>query len=43
VAQDGGEEVLPLEDAFVLVQEAEEERSEAETKLKVTGVGLGER
>jgi type I restriction enzyme M protein len=41
VAQDGGEEVLPLEDAFVLVQEAEEERSEAETKLKVVLAQLG--
>lgn len=34
VAQDSGEEVLPLEEAIVLLKEAEEERTEAEGKLK---------
>ena len=35
VSQDGGEEVLPLEEAIVLVKEAKEERREAEIKLHV--------
>lgn len=34
VAQDGGEEVLPLEEAVVLLKEAEEERKEADESLK---------
>lgn len=34
VAQNGGEEVLPIEEAIVLLKEAEEERSEADKKLK---------
>jgi type I restriction enzyme M protein len=34
VAQDGGDDTLPLEDAIVLFQEAEEERKEADMKLK---------
>ena len=34
VVQDGGDETLPLEDAIVQVQEAEEERKEADEKLK---------
>jgi len=33
VAQDGGDDSLPLEDAVVLLQEAEEERREADAKL----------
>jgi len=33
VSQNGGEEVLPLEEAVVLVKEAEEERKAAEIKL----------
>jgi type I restriction enzyme M protein len=33
VAQDGGEEILPLEDAVVLLREAEEERREADENL----------
>lgn len=34
VAQNGGEEVLPLEEAVVLLKEAEEERSDTDKKLK---------
>ena len=34
VSQDGGEEVLPLEEALVLLKEAEEERKEADEILK---------
>ena len=34
VAQDDGEEVLPLEEAVVLLKEAEEERKEADESLK---------
>lgn len=34
VAQDGGEDILPLEDALVQLQEAEEERRLADEKLK---------
>ena len=34
VAQDGGDEALPLEDAIVQVQEVEEERKKADEKLK---------
>ena len=41
VAQNGGEETLPLEDAVVLLQEAEEERAEADKKLKSVLKGLG--
>jgi type I restriction enzyme M protein len=41
VAQNGGEEVLPLEDAFVLVQEAEEERQQATTKLQTILAQIG--
>lgn len=35
VAQNGGEEVLPIEEAIVLLKEAEEERVIADKKLKV--------
>jgi type I restriction enzyme M protein len=43
VAQNGGEEVLDLEDAVVLVKEAEEERKQAEENLKrvLEQLGLG--
>lgn len=41
VTQNGGEEVLPLEDAVVLLQEAEEERKEADEKLRNVLVELG--
>jgi len=34
VAQNGGDDTLPLEDAVVLLREAEEERKEADRKLK---------
>lgn len=34
VSQDGGEEVLPLEETIVLLKEAEEERKEADESLK---------
>ena len=34
VAQDSGEVVLPLEEAIVLLKEAEEERREADESLK---------
>ncbi len=34
VSQNGGEEVLPIEEAIVLLKEAEEERVEADRKLK---------
>ena len=43
VAQDGGEEALPLEDALVQIQEAEEERKQADEKLKgvLKEMGIG--
>lgn len=41
VAQNGKDETLPLEDAVVLLREAEEERREADEKLKSVLVGLG--
>ncbi len=41
VAQDGGDDSLPLEDAIVLLQEAEEERLEADIKLKSVLNSLG--
>lgn len=34
VAQDGGDDSLPLEDAVVLLKEAEEERKETDSKLR---------
>lgn len=34
VSQNGGEEVLPIEEAIVLIREAEEERTESDKKLK---------
>jgi type I restriction enzyme M protein len=34
VAQDGEDKTLPLEDAIVQLQEAEEERMEADERLK---------
>ena len=42
VAQDGEDDTLPLEDAVVLLKEAEEERAEADEKLKkiLTEMGL---
>jgi type I restriction enzyme M protein len=41
VAQDNGEDVLPLEDAVVQLREAEEEQVEADKKLKEVLRGLG--
>ncbi len=41
VAQNGKDETLPLEDAVVLLREAEEERKEADEKLKAVLSGLG--
>ncbi len=41
VSQNGEEEVLPLEDAVVLLKEAEEERAEADRKLKLVLQELG--
>ena len=41
VAQNDQEEVLPLEDAVVQLREAEEERAEADGKLKEVLRGLG--
>lgn len=43
VAQNGKDETLPLEDAVVLLREAEEERREADENLKkiLAGLGLG--
>jgi len=43
VAQNGKDETLPLEDAVVLLREAEEERREADERLKkvLAGLGLG--
>ena len=41
VAQNGKDETLPLEDAVVLLREAEEERQEADERLKKVLVGLG--
>lgn len=41
VAQDNGEEILPLEDAVVQYREAEEERAEADKKLKEVLQRLG--
>ena len=41
VAQNDQEEVLPLEDAVVQLREAEEERAEADRKLKEVLQGLG--
>lgn len=41
VAQDNGEEILPLEDAVVQYREAEEERAEADKKLKEVLKQLG--
>jgi len=41
VAQNGGDEVLPLEEAVVLLQEAEEERREADAALHGALAGLG--
>jgi len=41
VSTDGEEEVLPLEEAVVLLREAEEERAEADAKLKVVLTQLG--
>jgi len=34
VSQNGGEEVLPIEEAIVLLKETEEDRTEADKKLK---------
>jgi len=41
VAQNGRDETLPLEDAVVLLREAEEERLEADERLKKVLAGLG--
>lgn len=41
VAQDGEDDALPLEDAVVLLKEAEEERREADEMLKNALIGLG--
>jgi type I restriction enzyme M protein len=41
VALNGKDETLPLEDAVVLLREAEEERREADEKLEKVLSGLG--
>ncbi|HKK44886.1 MAG TPA: class I SAM-dependent DNA methyltransferase [Balneolaceae bacterium] len=41
VSRDNGEEVLPLDDAVVLLEEAEEERAKADDELKNVLKGLG--
>lgn len=41
VAEDGKEEVMPLDDTLVLVREAEEERAEADEKLKKILMTMG--
>jgi len=41
VAQNGGDEALPLDEAVVLVKEAEEERQKADEKLKAVLTQLG--
>jgi type I restriction enzyme M protein len=41
VAQNGKDETLPLEDAVVLLREAEEERREADENLEKVLAGLG--
>jgi type I restriction enzyme M protein len=41
VAQDGGEEVLPLEEAAILLKEAQEERDEADIQLRKVLQALG--
>jgi type I restriction enzyme M protein len=41
VAQNGKDETLPLEDAVVLLREADEERREADGRLRDVLVGLG--
>ena len=41
VATGGAEEVLPLEEAVVLLQEAEEERAEADRELDAVLAKLG--
>jgi len=41
VSQNGNEEILPLEEAIVLVKEAEEERAEADKKLKTVLEQMG--
>ena len=44
VAQEGEDDTLPLEDAVVLLKEAEEERGEADVRLNevLRGLGLGQ-
>jgi type I restriction enzyme M protein len=41
VANNGGEEALPLEEAFLLLRQAEEERKEADLKMKTVLEQLG--
>jgi type I restriction enzyme M protein len=41
VAQDGADEVLPLEDAYIMLKEAEEKRRFADSQLKMILGGLG--
>lgn len=41
VAQNGGDETLPLDEAIVLVKEAEEDRQKADEKLKAVLIQLG--
>jgi type I restriction enzyme M protein len=41
VAQIGKDETLPLEDAVVMLREADEERREADVNLKKVLAGLG--
>jgi len=41
VAQNGGDETLPLDEAVVLVKEAEENRQKADEKLKAVLIQLG--
>lgn len=45
VSTNGAEDVLPLEEAVVLLRQAEEERAEADAALKavLAGLGLGDR
>lgn len=41
VASNGSEEILPLEEAVVLLREAEEERADADAELRAVLAGLG--
>jgi type I restriction enzyme M protein len=41
VAQNGADEVLPLEDAWIMLKEAEEKRKIADSQLHIAMAGLG--